>query len=240
MERRGKQYAISRPMSWRCKLRTGYVVVLAQILLISALVSGGLTACSDKEDESEDIQGPPLGTGMSSLNLTNPVIGQVIGSDGLNYNPGSKMPDGVNKVAMIAYLAHENDTICSKGLAIALSDDNSGNWSSAVNTAAVHSPAFSNGTWRLPSTSEWQCMFLGCGSTGTSFRNELYMMNKLNFNCEGFKTMLSAAGGEPMASARYWSRTHTSYSAWNYSFETGMFYSSLPSFEYRVRVVLAF
>lgn len=240
MEEKTKKIAVSRPVSWRGKVRTGYVVVLAQIVSILVLGMGGLTACSDKEDEPEDIEGPALGAGMASLNLTSPAIGQVIGSDGLNYDSKSTLPDGVEKVAMIAYLAQENDTVCRKGLAIALSDDNGGNWGSAVNAAASHSPAFSNGTWRLPSTSEWQRIFLGCGSSGTSFRNEMYMVNKLNFNCEGFKTMLSAAGGEPMESARYWSRTHTSYSAWNYSFETGMFYSSLPTFGYSVRAVLSF
>ena len=52
-----------------------------------------------------------------TLNLTNPAVGQVIGSDGKNYAAGATLPSGVDKVAMIAYVNGSN------GLAIALADE---------------------------------------------------------------------------------------------------------------------
>ena len=50
--------------------------------------------------------------------FVNPVVGQIIGSDGKNYDANATLPDGVTAVAMIAYLGNGSD--CTNGLAIQL------------------------------------------------------------------------------------------------------------------------
>ena len=54
--------------------------------------------------------------------ITNPEVGQVIGSDGKNYAANATLPDGVTAVAMIAYVGNdaETSTTYNHGLALAL------------------------------------------------------------------------------------------------------------------------
>ena len=92
-------------------------------------------------------------TYAATLSLTSPAVGQVIGSDGKNYAANATLPTGVTKVAMIAYVDGENH-----GLALALADEGSMNWATAVTTAAAHTPAFTGGTWMLPSRDQWEAM----------------------------------------------------------------------------------
>ena len=68
------------------------------------------------------------------------------------------------------------------------------------------------------------------------------MPNKQEFNSSGFVTFLQNNGASVATGAndRYWSASHTSYSAWSYSFNTTRFYSSVQNMSYRVRAVLAF
>ena len=127
---------------------------------------------------------------LPALSLTNPTVGQVIGSDGKNYAAASA-PSGVTKVALIAYLNGSN------GLAIALADE-SGNmdWETAVSTAAAHTPAFTGGTWKLPTKDEWKQMFSANGGNEDS--------------CSGLNTALAAVGGDSsklLESGIYWSST---------------------------------
>jgi len=91
------------------------------------------------------------------LNLTTPKVGEVIGSDGKNYAYAS-LPDGVTAIAIINYVSGEN------GLALALTDEGAMDWFAASSTCAAHTPAFSNGTWRLPSNTDWENMISGAGS----------------------------------------------------------------------------
>ena len=125
-----------------------------------------------------------------SLSLTNPAVGQVIGSDGKNYAAAS-VPSGVTKVAMIAYVSGSN------GLAIAFADEGSMNWATAVTTAANHTPVFSNGTWKLPSENEWKQMFSANGGDNTKYT--------------GLNNALAAAGGNSSklqeVGVYYWSST---------------------------------
>ena len=121
-----------------------------------------------------------------TLSLTNPTVGQVIGSDGKNYAANATLPTGVTKVAMIAYVSGSN------GLAIALADEGSLNWETAVTTAAAHTPVFSNGTWKLPSEDEWKQMFSANGSDNTIYT--------------GLNTAITTAGGTTLQeSTIYWS-----------------------------------
>ena len=121
-----------------------------------------------------------------SLNITSPVVGQVIGSDGKNY-AAANVPSGVDKVAMIAYVSGSN------GLAIALADEGQINWSTAIETCAAHTPAFTNGTWKLPSQDEWKQMFSANGG------------DEGNYN--GLNTAITTAGGTAFqdGTVSYWS-----------------------------------
>ena len=204
--------------------------------------NGQYYSISVKMTRLPDPEIPPV-----TLNLTSPALGQIIGSNGQNYAANANLPSGVTKVAVIAYLGNESN--CDHGLAIAMSDEEKdeiidekivlkySNWSTAVSTAAAHTPKFTNATWRLTSNTDLQRMFIAWGSNGT-FKAEGYMMNKTVFNSSGFVNMLNNVGA-PILSTRYWSSSHTSYSGWNYNFENQTFYSSLQTNGYRSRAVLA-
>ena len=145
--------------------------------------------------------------------IVKPEVGQIIGSDGKNYAANATLPDGVTAVAMIAYVGTASD--CDHGLAIALEDvsneqltwDNSGNnndsktaaeWCSAWNT----SKAVTGGTWRLPSISDWQYMFIGCGAS------ESYSDNPIQMSYSGLASKLTTAQGDALpVNDDYWSST---------------------------------
>ena len=123
-----------------------------------------------------------------TLSLTSPAVGQVIGSDGKNYAAGASLPTGVTKVAMIAYVSGSN------GLAIALADESgSMNWATAKSTCEAKTPAFTGGTWKLPSLDEWKNML--------TYDGDSYWNNNL-------QTALSTAGGNSLQEwMYYWSST---------------------------------
>ena len=153
-----------------------------------------------------------------SLNITSPVVGQVIGSDGKNYDVDTKLPDGVTPVAKICYVSGSN------GLALALTDEeDTKNWSTAQTTCAAHTPAFTGGTWKLATKDEWDNMISAAGSF-TDLR-------------DGF----SSVGGTNMQSACYWSSSEDdSDYAWGYGFDFGFWSSVSKGFGYHVRACLAF
>lgn len=131
-----------------------------------------------------------------TLSLTSPAVGQVIGSDGKNYAAAATLPTGVTKVAMIAYVSGSN------GLAIALADEGSLNWATAKSTCEAKTPAFTNGTWHLPSQAEWNQMFKANG--GDEER------------CYGLNTAITTAGGTALleGGTGYWSSTPNGSNAW--------------------------
>ena len=93
----------------------------------------------------------------NTLSITSPAVGQVIGSNGKNYD-ADKLPNGVTAVARIYYVNGNN------GLALAMANEEEVmNWNTAKTTAAAHTPAFTGGTWKLPSLEDWRNM-LGAGS----------------------------------------------------------------------------
>ena len=155
---------------------------------------------------------------IPALSITNPVVGQVIGSDGKNYAYGS-LPQGVTAVAKICYVSGSN------GLALALADEEGYmNWSTAIETCAAHTPAFTGGTWKLASKDEWDNMINAADSY------------------EALRDGFSSVGGTDMQSAIYWSSTEDgSGSAWDYYFGgVGGWSSDTKDFYFRVRACLAF
>lgn len=118
-----------------------------------------------------------------SLPLTNPAVGEVIGSDGKNYAYAS-LPSGVTAVAKICYVNGEH------GLALALADEGYMNWSDAISTCAAHTPAFTGGTWKLATQDEWNNMKNVAGVGAVNLR-------------DGF----TSVGGTNMGTGWYWSYT---------------------------------
>lgn len=124
---------------------------------------------------------------IPSLNITNPVVKQVIGSDGRNYD-FENLPQGVNAEAMIWYVNGNN------GLALAMADEdvNKLAWSSAITTAAAHLAPFTGGTWKLATQDEWTNMVID-GSHSVELR-------------DGF----ASVGGTNLQANYYWSATELS------------------------------
>ena len=135
-------------------------------------------------------------TQAATLSLTSPSVGQVIGSDGKNYAAAATLPTGVTKVAMIAYVSGSN------GLAIALADEGLLNWATAKSTCEAKTPAFTNGTWHLPSQAEWNQMFSANG--GDEER------------CYGLNAAITTAGGTALleGGTGYWSSTSNGSNVW--------------------------
>ena len=131
------------------------------------------------------------------LSITSPSVGQVIGSDGKNYAYGS-LPTGVTAVAKICYVSGSN------GLALALTDEGEMYWSTAIETCAAHTPAFTGSTWKLASKDEWENMISAAGSY-TALR-------------DGF----SSVGGTNLKGKAYYSSTeNNSNQVWRYLFDKG-------------------
>ena len=129
--------------------------------------------------------------------IVNPVVGQIIGSDGINYDANATLPDGVTKVAMIAYVGNGSD--CTNGLAIQLNSSPVEKDRSEAGTYATGLTAVPGGTWRLPSEADWQNMFLGCAKSGDA-SSASQNMNPIS----GFKEKI-AATGITWKSNIYWS-----------------------------------
>ena len=152
----------------------------------------------DDSHSDSEIAGPvsvTVAEATPALSLTNPVVGQVIGSDGKNYAAAS-VPSGVTKVAMIAYVSGSN------GLAIALADEGKLNWATAKSTCEAKKPAFTGGTWKLPSQAEWNQMFSANG--GDEER------------CYGLNTKINTAGGTALleGGTGYWTSTSNGSNVW--------------------------
>ncbi len=179
---------------------------------------------ADATHADSDIEGSvpvTIAVAGPTLNITNPKVGQLIGDDGKNYDYGS-VPSGVKAVAKICY---------SNGIkywALALTDDANVamKWVDANSIAVAHQPAFSNGTWRLPTSQEWQAM-RGSKSNYASLR-------------DGF----ASVGGTNMASANYWGGSYdnnnATYINLNDTGITGQVSKNNDNYKFRVRAVLVF
>ena len=131
--------------------------------------------------------------GYSTLNLTSPAVGQLIGSDGKNY---TTLPSGVTAVAMIAYVGSDTyDATYKNGLAIALADEAKSNWSTAKSTCEGKT-AITGAKWCLPSQDQWKQMFKANGGNEGSYT--------------GLNTTITTARGTALPEyAGYWSSSES-------------------------------
>ena len=135
-----------------------------------------------------------------ALNLTSPAVGQIIGSDGKNYAANATLPDGVTKVAVIAYVNGNN------GLALALQDAGTMSWADANTAAENATPKFSNATWRVPTNDDWWKIFGQSDDVNTN--NPLTSTQLAGY-------ILGAGGSNFQEDQNYWSGSeHGVGSAW--------------------------
>ena len=159
------------------------------------------------------------GAGPEGVALGESTVGMIVGSDGLAYAAADKdnLPKGVTVAAKVCYVDGNGH-----GLALALADEGSMNWSTAQTTCAAHTPTITGGTWKLATKDEWSNMITAAGSH-TALR-------------DGF----SSVGGTNMQSDFYWSSTTISYGAWYYTFDGGSWTNGSKSSLQYVRACLAF
>ena len=137
-------------------LQSGKVTTLGLIVGREKITLGSVSVANWGEGTTYEEDGDAVIPDSIVLNLTTPKVGEVIGNDGKNYAYAS-LPDGVTAIAIINYVSGEN------GLALALTDEGAMDWFAASSTCAAHTPAFSNGTWRLPGNTDWENMISGAG-----------------------------------------------------------------------------
>ena len=150
--------------------------------------------------------------------LSESVVGEVVGIDGLAYAVADKdnLPSGVTAAGMVAYKSGSN------GLVLALSDDGTMNYSTAASGksgAAAHTPTVTGYTWKLPSAYDWQHMFNGCGSNSTYIEPLVYIDdNDIEFSYGSINTNLGNVGGTALQIRGYWSSTENGACAWTLHF----------------------
>ena len=159
-------------------------------------------------------------------------MGQIIGSDGKNYDANATLPDGVKAVAVIAYVGSETgDDTYKNGLAIALADEADSNWSTAKSTCEGKT-AITGAKWCLPSQDQWKQMFKANGDNEGSYT--------------GLNTTITTAGGTTLKElAFYWSSSEAepgvkAYYVNLYKQGTVYWNNDNENYNYQVRACLAF
>jgi len=124
--------------------------------------------------------------------IVNPAVGQVIGDDGKNYaDVAAATSAGATAVAVIAYVGSDTyDATFKNGLAIALDDEGSMNWSTAMSTCEGKT-AITGAKWCMPSKEQWKQIFKANGGDKDSYT--------------GLNTTITNAGGTTLQEyADYW------------------------------------
>lgn len=152
-------------------------------------------------------------------NLASAKVGMVVCSDGYAYEPNSAIPDGVSRIAMVAYVGNKNGTsgtsayssTYNHGLAIALDNTSAStvtysganeaanyNGSAKSYEYAVHAPSNSSG-WFLPSFFQWERMFLACNESSdwseADFLSSIPDDEEHFIGTEGFDDKIKKCGG---------------------------------------------
>ena len=142
------------------------------------------------------------------------------------------------RVAMLAYVGDKSN--CKRGLAIALQDAGNGDWETAVSGAETWGKSYpvASGTWRLPSTDDWQYMFIGCGGTTPYISN---LTHGVKVDAQGLFDKLTATGYSAPSNSFYWTGTEDSENeakAWE--FVINKFVSFSKTYPDGIRYCLAF
>ena len=164
-------------------------------------------------------------------------IGMLVCQDG-HIHPVDDAECTQPRIAMLAYVGNESN--CTHGLAIALWDAGVGDLDNAIAGAEAWTNDYpvKGGTWRLPSTDDWQYMFIGCGGT-TPYIAKL--THDVKVDAQPFFDKLNDAGYT--APEKNFYRTSTADSkndakAWE--FVINKFQSWQKSYDDYVRYCLAF
>ena len=188
--------------------------------------------------------------------IVTPVVGQVIGSDGKNYDANATLPDGVTALAKIAYVGSDNGEAApyNHGLALALSDANDGStcqWSTEFANAHGYRPTSSSFT----SESGLQYNATHNSDTYPAFKAAITYSPAAPTGCSAWflasgyqwQKMAGVVGGLTnlglQGSAYYWTSTeyNPGTSAWRFSTGFGgNWYSDYKNNDSRVRACLAF
>lgn len=129
-----------------------------------------------------------LYTNITVGSMVELAVGKVIGYDGNIY--ASKTAAGSNAAAVIVYLGSDTkDANFKNGLAIALDDEGSMNWSTAVSTCGAKT-AITGAKWCLPSQDQWKQMFKANGGNDASYT--------------GLNTTITTAGGTTLQGYDYY------------------------------------
>ena len=182
----------------------------------------------------------PITVKMTKQVHTTANIGKIIATNGCIYeNASAATTAGTVAAGMIAYLGSASD--CTHGLAIALTDESDtksfGNAGLAASQKNTDMPV-GCGTWRIPSMSDWQYMFLACRKEGDASSAEGDM------KIAGFQEKISSVGTGFADNTDYWTATPTNNeSACFVRFSGGTqcsFQSQDRMSTLKVRAVLAF
>ena len=153
-------------------------------------------------------------------------LGKVLCTDGSIYeNVSAATTAGKTAVAVIAYVDETN----KNGLAIALADEASSNWSTAKSTCEGKTPTVTGAKWCLPSLDQWKQMFKANGGSDA--------------NWSGLNTTITTAGGTTLQSnGNYWSSTNNNapYRVALVGNGSANFDLAFDSSEFQVRACLAF
>ena len=160
-------------------------------------------------------------------------LGKIAGADGNIYDTkAAAEAAGTTAVAMIAYVGSETGhATYTHGLAIALADEGSMNWSTAESSCEGKS-AVTNAAWLMPSQNQWKAMFKAFGDNDASY--------------SGLNTAITTAGGDDskLQVGKYWTST-LFYGGTAYNVDLGSNGNASPHLEsmdysYQVRACLAF
>ncbi len=191
--------------------------------------------------------------------IVNPVVGQIIGSDGKNYDANATLPTGVTAVAKICYVGSDNGEAApyNHGLALALSDANGGNgcnWKTSQ-TNASHTKQTSS-TFTEESGLQYNAMHNS--DTYPAFKAAIANNSTAAptgcsswFLASGYQwnQMIGAAGlsnlglqqGDGRYTPSYWSSTeYNADAARNFLSDNGWWDVQSKGYRIRVRACLAF
>ena len=186
--------------------------------------------------------------------IVNPEVGQIIGSDGTNYEANATLPTGVKAVAKICYVGSDNgeDAPYNHGLALALSDASTGcEWStstgSTVHTYYTTSRSFAsesglqyNATHNSDTYPAFKAAIANNGTTAPTGCSSWFLASGYQWQKMIGATGLSNLGLQ--GSVNYWSSTeYNATYAWRFYSGNGDWDGSNKGLvSRRVRACLAF